>query len=299
MKRRDFLQSAGILAGLSMMPGKRMFASALFSAGDMHPLRRNVGYFVERGGTIGWLMTPDHLVVVDTQFPDQAKNLITLLRQTNQKPVDLLINTHHHGDHTAGNIAFQGIVSTHVAHQNSYANQKRQAEERNALDSQLLPSTLFTKTWSQIVGDEKISLYYWGAAHTNGDAVVHFENANIVHMGDLIFNRRFPFIDKAAGASIRNWIKVLKKARKKFDSDTMYIFGHAGDNYPVTGTAEDLKAMENYLSALWDFGKKSRKEGKTLELLKETTKVIPGAPEWTGAGIERSLDAVWLELDGK
>jgi glyoxylase-like metal-dependent hydrolase (beta-lactamase superfamily II) len=244
-------------------------------------------------------MTKEHLVVVDTQFPEQANNLLSRLRETNQKPVDLLINTHHHGDHTAGNVAFRGIVKTHVAHQNSHDNQKKVAEGRNALQNELLPSTTFTTSWSQIVGDEKITLYYWGAAHTNGDAVVHFENANVVHLGDLIFNRRFPFIDKTAGASIRNWVKVLKEVRKQFDKDTTFIFGHAGENRPVTGTKEDIKAMENYLTSLWKFGKQSRKQGKTLEQLKESTKVIQGASEWTGAGIERSLDAIWLELDGK
>ncbi len=263
----------------------------------MHPLRRKTGYYTERGGTIGWLLTPSHLVVVDTQFPSQARHLIAILRQTNQKPLDLLINTHHHGDHTSGNIAFKGIFKTHVAHRNSRDNQERVARERGKLDEQLLPSTTFTDTWSQQVGDEKITLRYYGPAHTNGDALVHFENANIVHMGDLVFNRRYPYIDKSAGAHIGNWIEVLRKARKTFSKDTQYIFGHAGEGYPPTGSAEDLKAMENYLRRLLKFIKKARRQGKTLEQIKASTSHIPGAPEWQGKGIERSLDAAWLELE--
>lgn len=291
------MQSAGILAGLSMLPQRRLLASALFGSGEMHPLRHNVGCYTERGGTIGWLLTPDNLVVVDTQFPEQAKHLLTTLRETNQKPVDLLINTHHHGDHTSGNIAFKGIAQTHVAHQNSHDNQERVATERGKLDEQLLPSTTFTDTWSQQVGNEIITLRYFGPAHTNGDALVHFENANIVHMGDLVFNRRFPYIDKSAGAHIGNWVSVLRKAQKTFEKDTQYIFGHAGEGHPVTGTSADLKAMENYLRRLLKFMKKARRKGQTLEQLKATTTSIPGAPEWQGKGIERSLDAAWVELE--
>jgi cyclase len=285
------------MAGLSMLPQRRLLASALFANGEMHPLRHNVGYYTERGGTIGWLLTPDHLVVVDTQFPEQAGNLLAILRETNQKPLDLLINTHHHGDHTAGNIAFKGIVQTHVAHQNSHDNQERVANERDKLDEQLLPTTTFTDTWSQQVGDEKITLRYFGPAHTDGDALVHFENANVVHLGDLVFNRRFPYIDKSAGAHIGNWVSVLRKARKTFEKDTLYIFGHAGEGHPVTGSAADLKAMENYLRRLLKFMKKARRKGKTLEQLKASTTSIPSAPEWQGKGIERSLDAAWAELE--
>ncbi|TAK45095.1 MAG: MBL fold metallo-hydrolase, partial [Saprospiraceae bacterium] len=154
MNRRNFLRATGALTGLSMLPQWQLFASALFANGEMHPLRRNVGYYTGQGGTIGWLLTPDHLVVVDTQFPEQAGNLLASLRETNQKPVDLLINTHHHGDHTSGNIAFKNIVQTHVAHQNSRDNQERVARERGNLNEQLLPTTTFTGTWSQQVGDE-------------------------------------------------------------------------------------------------------------------------------------------------
>ncbi len=297
MKRRTFLRHTVCLGGAALLPWHELLASALFANGEMHPLRRNVGYYTERGGTIGWLLTSEHLVVVDTQFEPQARHLLDILRQTNTKPLDLLVNTHHHRDHTAGNIAFKDITKVHVAHRNSYENQKRVAQERNSLDSELLPTTLYeAERWSASVGDETITLHYAGPAHTNGDSMVHFENANVVHMGDLVFNRRFPFIDKSAGASIANWVQVLQMARKLFDSDTLYIFGHAGEGYPVTGTADDLVAMENYLSSLLEFMRKAITEGKTLEQLKEEVTEIPGAPEWKGDGIGRSLDAAWVEL---
>lgn len=301
MKRRTFLQTAAVLTGASMLPSRQLLASILFEAGEMHPLRRNVGFYTERGGTIGWLLTKDHLVVVDTQFRPQAENLLSLLRETNEHPLDLLVNTHHHRDHTSGNIAFKGIVKVHVAHKNSYLNQKRVAEERNNLANELLPDTTFEgEKWSTTVGDETITLHYAGPAHTNGDAMVHFENANVVHMGDLVFNRRFPYIDKSAGAHIGNWVKVLQKARKLFDDEALFIFGHSDNGYPVQGGKNDLMAFENYLSKLLDFMHKAVKEGKTLDELKASVTEIPGAPEWKGDGISRSLDAAWMEVvEGK
>src|SRR5690606_21436929 len=131
---------------------------------------------------------------------------------------------------------------------------------------------------------------------TNGDAIIHFQNANIVHMGDLVFNRRYPFIDKSAGADIGNWIQVLQKAMDTFDRDTLFIFGHSLDPEKVVGSQADLKAFQNYLSSLLDHVGSQIKSGRSLdEILK--TESIPGAPEWQGDGIERSLNAAYQELN--
>jgi cyclase len=71
---------------------------------------------------------------------------------------------------------------------------------------QLFPETTFTETWSADAGDERVLAPYYGRAHTSGDVVITFERANVVHMGDLMFNQLHPVVDRAAGATIRNWI---------------------------------------------------------------------------------------------
>ena len=211
--------------------------------------------------------------------------------------MDMLINTHHHGDHTGGNIAFKGLVKKVVAHENSKANQMRVAKARDQEIGQLYPDKTFTTEWSERVGKEIITAKYFGPAHTDGDAIIHFENANVAHMGDLMFNRRFPFIDRSAGASIKGWIRVLKKARKTYDKDTLFIFGHAGEGHEITGTHADLKAFENYLKRLLQYTKKQIKAGKTLDEIKAAgITTIPEAEEWTGRGIERSLQSAFEEL---
>ena len=298
MKRRSFLQYTSLAGGLALLPWqKELLSLVLPDAGTMRPLRNNVGIYTGRGGTIGWLIADDALVAVDTQFREQSENFISKVRETNEGQFDLLINTHHHGDHTSGNIAFEGMVKTHLAHANSKANQMRVAEQRGG-EGQLYPGETYTDNWSKRVGNEVVTLRYFGPAHTDGDSIIHFENTNVAHMGDLMFNRRFPYIDKSSGASIENWIKVLGEAHKTFDKDTLFIFGHSSEAYDVTGSLDDLKAMQNFFKRLLKFTKKSIKKGLTQEQLLEGLETIPGAPEWTGGGIERNISAAYQELGG-
>ncbi|WP_369818099.1 MBL fold metallo-hydrolase [Pedobacter sp. R20-19] len=236
-------------------------------------------------------------MVVDAQFPASAPHVIEELKKLGEKPFKYLLNTHHHGDHTAGNIAFKGLAEKVVAHQNSLVNQKRAAEKANSLDQQLLPDTTFGTGWKAPVGDEKISSYYYGSGHTNGDAIYHFENANIVHVGDLVSNRKYPYIDRENGAHIGNWITALDKIYRQFDHDTMFIFGHSREPEKITGNKADVKAFQNYLQNLLTFVSSEIKAGKTKDnILKATS--IPNAQEWQGEGIQRSLSAAYDELKG-
>jgi glyoxylase-like metal-dependent hydrolase (beta-lactamase superfamily II) len=263
-------------------------------------IRNNVGYFTGSGGTIGWLVNDGGVVVVDSQFPDSAKTLIADIQKKADKKFDYLINTHHHGDHTGGNIAFKEIVNHVFAHENSKKNQMRVAKERGQEEGQLYPDMTFGDEWSTKVGDETISCTYHGRGHTDGDILTHFENANVVHMGDLVFNRRFPYIDKSAGANIGSWIDVLDKAQTKFDAETIFIFGHSDNGYDITGNREDLKEFTNYLEQLMVQVEKAVKAGKTLDEMKTEMTNIMGAPQWKGKGISRSLEAAYSEItEGK
>jgi len=299
MQRRIFLKNTGLVLSASMIMQKKVIAE-LFNVPEfkIKMLRNNVGVFTERGGTIGFLLGVEGIVVIDSQFPEPANHLIEELKKLNQQPILYLINTHHHGDHTSGNIAFKGIAGHIVAHENSLANQKRVAESQNTLDKTLLPDMTFSTDWKLKTKKEKIKADYFGPGHTNGDAVIHFEEANIVHMGDLMFNRRHPFIDRSAGASISNWITILDKSVKRFDKDTIFIFGHSLVPGAETGSAEDLKLFKDYLEKLLVFATSEVKAGKSKEeFLKNTS--IPGVTEWKGDGIERPLTAAFEEVGAR
>lgn len=298
MHRRTFLQNSALTFGALTVARQNLLSSLFEDPWKIKMLTNDLGIFTEKGGTIAFLLAKKEIVVVDAQFPEQSKHLIDELKKKSDNPFKLLINTHHHGDHTAGNISFKGIVDHVLAHENSLKNQKSVAVANKSEDKQLYPDQTYTDTWCQKVGKEKICMYYYGAGHTNGDSFVHFEHANIVHAGDLVFNRRHPFVDRSAGANIKSWMEVLDKGLKKFDSNTQYIFGHSGTGYEVTGKAGDLKAFSDYLGSVLKFVDGEIKAGKTKdEILK--AKAIPGADEWKGDGIERPLTAAWEELTVK
>ena len=295
MHRRNFLLNTAVAAGAFTLFGKKSFASLADDPMQFKPLRNNVGMFAEKGGTIAWMINKEGIVVIDAEFPEQASHLIGKLKEQSDKPFEWLINTHHHGDHTSGNIAFKGLVKNVAAHANSLKNQTNVAVAQKKEDQQLYPDTTFTDIWNIKVGDESIKAYYWGPGHTNGDAMIHFEHANIVHTGDLVFNRRYPFVDLTAGASVKNWAVALEMAQKQFDKNTLFVFGHAYDPLKVAGTMDDLKAMQNYMEKLADFVQSSIKAGKSKdEILKATS--IPGITDWQGDGIERSLTAAYEEF---
>ena len=305
MNRRSFIQNTALSFGALGLSQQKIF-SALFTKPDgaapppwmFHMMTDKVGIFTERGGTIGFLLEKKDIVVVDSQFPDTAPHLISDLQKNSDAPIKYLLNTHHHGDHSGGNIAFNGLVEHVVAHENSKKNQKRVATANKTLDKQLLPDRTYWDYWQKNVGDESIRMYYFGPAHTDGDSLIHFENTNIVHMGDLLFNRRHPFVDRSSGASIKNWIRVLHKATKTFDGNTTYIYGHAADGYNIAGKEDDLKRFSDYLQAVLDFTQSEINAGKLKEGFLKTTS-FPGQGEWKGDGIMRPLSAAWDELSGK
>ena len=297
MKRREFISnSAGFLV-LSMIGARQVAALTSYRQDpfSMSDLRGGIGIFTERGGTIAYLITGEGIVVVDSQFPEQSQHLITELRKRSDKPFKFLINTHHHGDHTNGNIAWKGQVEHVIAHKNSLENQMSVAKRNQNENQQLFPDMTFTEGWNVKVGTERIRAYYFGEAHTNGDSLIHFENANIVHLGDLMFNKRYPFIDRSAGASIKNWISVLDKARQTFNKDTLFIFGHAFDPKAVTGGASDLISMRNYFEKLLSFVSGEIKSGKNKdEILKATA--ITGVTDMNGDALNHNLQAAYEEL---
>lgn len=279
LTRRSFLTStSATAAALAFWPELPLLAQAPAQAPPVtsfEDVRAGVGIFKGRGGTIGTLVQPDALVVVDTQFADTAQACLDGLRARSPRTIDLVVNTHHHGDHTGGNAVLRPAARRIVAHENSAAFQRKVAEAQPSGPAQAYPDATFTTTWTEAVGKETVALRHYGRAHTSGDAVVTFERANVVHMGDLVFNRRHPFIDQAAGASIANWIVTLEQVAKDHGADTKYVFGHAGEGFGVVGERADLLAMRDYLTALLEAARAAIKAGTPREAF--TQSKLPAA----------------------
>ena len=305
--RRDFLATSAA-AALGAALGRPLFAQSVRANGVgsqpvFTPLRGNVGSFTMRGGTIGWLVNAGGVAVVDTQFPAEARALLEGLRsRSNGRAVDLLINTHHHGDHTSGNPVFRGVARRVVAHGMADQHMRRTPgapprQLQPGAPEQLYPDTTFTHMWSAEIGDERITARHHGRAHTSGDAVITFERANVVHMGDLMFNRRHPVVDRAAGASMRNWIRVLDQVVSAHARDTIYIFGHAKDGLPVTGSAGDLNHFRDYLGAVIALVEQQVAAGRSREEVLAMRQPLAGFEEWGAFGQAGSRDPLTVAYE--
>jgi len=265
MDRRTFISttSAGV-AGLAFTPQ----AFAMQPAPAAPPvtlfteLRRGVGMFTGTGGTIGYLVNGDGAIAVDSQFMNTAEICAAGLKQRAPKGIAMLLNTHHHGDHTGGNKAYG--VSKIVAHANCLKSHKAVTEEAKTVDQQAYATATFTDTWTEKFGDETIEGRYFGAGHTSGDAVYHFQRANVMHMGDLLFNRAHPNIDRAQGARVDNWIKVLETVANRASNDTIFIAGHAKDN-AVRNTKAEVLHFRNYLTAVLEHARAGAKAGHSKD----------------------------------
>jgi cyclase len=268
--RRAFLGASalGLLAGA--VPRSLMGALPSSLAGALHArelieLRRNVGIFTRRGGTIGWLVNASGAVVVDSQFPDSAAECLAGLDARGVRAIDALINTHHHGDHTAGNGVFRDAARRIVA-QRRVPELQRRAQAASGTDTpQTYADTTFDSEWQLAVGDETVRARHYGAAHTGGDCTIHFERANVVHMGDLVFNRAYPFIDRAGGASVAGWIACLEAVAAEHASDTIFIFGHSNPAFDITGDRADVTLQRDFLSAVLDAAQRAIADGRTRE----------------------------------
>ena len=296
MQRRSFLKNTGLtIAALALLNKKSLASFLADPAYKIKMLTDHIGIFTEKGGTILFMLGKKGIVVVDAQFPDTAQHCIDEIKKRSDKPFDLLINTHHHGDHTAGNIAFRGLVKHVLAHENSKVNQQTVAVAKKTEDKQLYPDQTYTNVWSEKHSKETITLHYFGRGHTNGDSYVHFKKANIVHLGDLVFNRRHPFIDRTAGASIKEWIINLDTAIAHFREDTIYVCGHAGQGFETVINKADIMAFREYLENLLKFTGLQIDAGIQKDAFLKT-KEIPGSPQWVGEGINRPLEAAWDEV---
>ncbi|MFN2374458.1 MAG: MBL fold metallo-hydrolase, partial [Cyclonatronaceae bacterium] len=296
--RRQFLGISTFAAGSALLPAP--LKALMMQSDRFRALRGDVGIYVNRGGTIAWLNNSNALAVVDTQYPDTAMDCLNGLYRQNERMIDAVLNTHHHGDHTGGNGVFRPYTREILAHANVPGLKRAAAERQGSLNRQVYPDHVYRSSHTMDAGGETIHLRHYGPAHTGGDSVIAFDKANVVHMGDLMFNGLYPFIDIDGGASVRGWIHTLRSVAGDFGSDTIYVFGHAGAGSEITGSSRDLDAFRAYLEALHAYVESGMEAGKSLDELK-TAESLPGFESMQGAGTFLSLaanvEAAWRDLN--
>ena len=278
LDRREFVQLT--TAGIAAMPFASLAAQTPQRTAPplktaFSDVRRNVGYFIGRGGTIGWLINKDAVIAVDTQYPDSAKVCVDGLKQKSGRGFDIVINTHHHIDHTGGNGVFKPESKKLVAQQGVPGLQRTVASQTPNAAEPVVAGETFDNEWKARAGDEQLVARYYGPAHTGADACVHFLHANIVHMGDLIWIERHPRVDRPAGASIQNWLKVIERIVKEMPRDAIYIAGHAKDGMAPTTDRTYVLRQRDYFDAVLTATRKGIAAGESKDQVKATPS-LPG-----------------------
>ncbi len=203
------------------------------------------------GGNIGVFVADDGLIMIDSQFAPLSERITATVDNISGAPVKFVINTHWHGDHTGGNGNFAADGAVIVAHE--YVKRRMSMEvflplyNSRAMPSPIgaLPTVTFTSDISFNAGNETLTARHVPNAHTDTDAYVHLENANIIHMGDLLWTGSYPRIDvQHGGGSVQGYIDAVAQALALADGDTQFISGHGA--IPEKGTAY----VEQYLAML-------------------------------------------------
>lgn len=175
------------------------------------------------GGNIGVSSGEDGVLMIDDQFAPLAEKIVNTLATLNDNAPKYLINTHYHGDHTGSNAFFKDKHDTTIfAHENVRI---RLASGENAQKS-ALPVVTYQDGIKFYLNDETIHVIHLAKGHTDGDSVIWFENANAVHMGDLYFHNRFPYIDLGAGGTVAGYIEAVETIIAKVNDDTKIMPGH-------------------------------------------------------------------------
>ena len=218
------------------------------------------------GGNMGVSVGDDGVFLIDDQFSPLTPKIKKAIAEISEKPVRFMINTHWHYDHTAGNenLGNDGVVI--VAHDNVRERMRKDGfikafnKKIPAAPKVALPIITFNDRVTFHLNDLEIDVRHHSHAHTDGDSMVFFKNANVIHMGDTFFNGLYPFIDASSEGSVNGMIKAADLILGIADDKTKIIPGHG----PL-GDKKSLKVFRDMLITVRDRMQKLIEEGKTLE----------------------------------
>jgi glyoxylase-like metal-dependent hydrolase (beta-lactamase superfamily II) len=246
------------------------------------------------GGNLGLSVGEDGAFLIDDQYAPLTRKILAAVRELTPEPVRFVVNTHYHDDHTGGNENMGEAGALLVAHE--YVRRRMAAGTfMEAMNRRVepapeaaLPVVTFTDAVTFHWNGEEIRVFFVGPAHTDGDSIVHFVNADVFHMGDTLFNGMYPFIDVSAGGRIDGMIAAVDRVLKVATEETRLIAGHG----PLA-TRADLQAYRDMLAEARGRVATLKAEGKTREQIVAARPTADLDEKWGGGFMQPD---VWVGL---
>jgi len=248
------------------------------------------------GGNLGLIVGENGAFLVDDQYAPLTDKIIAAVAEVTDQPIRFVFNTHWHGDHTGGNENMDEAGALIVAHDNV---RKRMSAGQfmEFFDSEVppaapgaLPVVTFNDRVSFHIGGHTVHAIHIPSAHTDGDAIVHIEEADVIHTGDIVFYGLYPFIDYGSGGSLAGMVAATDRMLEMAGEDTAIITGHGG---PVVDRSQ-LQQYRDMLAAVHKRLISLIVQGKTLEEVQAESITADFDADWGQGfiGPER-----WVELN--
>jgi cyclase len=275
--KRGFVLGALVVVGALLVAVGAARQTPSAASIQVDKIRDNLYVFRGGGGNTAAFITAKGVTLVDTKLPGWGKPILEKLKEITDKPVTTIINTHTHFDHVGGNIEFPATVEV-VTHENT-ANLMREMrpvtggieqpnvfKDKNGLG---LPKRTFKDRMTLGGGDERIELYYFGHAHTGGDAWVVFPALRVLHAGDVFAGRAIPIMDANNGGSGVEYSETIAKAVAALKNTDTVITGHS----QTTMTMADLKTYGDFVREFVQTVQAAKKAGRTIDDVVDSWKV--------------------------
>ena len=283
MKRAVILGSIIVGGGLAAAVGvAAQQAPQMAPVARIQKVKDNLYTIFGQGGNTTVFLTANGVVVVDTKLANNGQAILDAIKSVTTKPVTTVINTHTHGDHVGSNDAFPASVEI-IGQDNTKANM---AKMTPALKPVAMPDRTFKDTLSLNAGADRVDLYYFGAGHTNGDAIVVFPSARAAAVGDLFAWKQPPYVDTGNGGSVVQLPATLEKAARGIANVDVVISGHLEPPQKWSDLVDYAEFNRAFLTSI----ENSKKAGRTAEQAAAELKLpakfasymtgsVPGVPD--------------------
>ena len=263
------------------------------------PVAAGVYMLEGMGGNIGLSVGKDDAFIIDDQYAPLSDKIKAAVVTVTPKPVRFVVNTHWHFDHTGGNEAMAGSGAIIFAHENT---RRRMSADQfiaafnmkvPASPTAALPVITFTDTITFYTNDDTVRTFHVPNAHTDGDAIIVFRKANVVHMGDTFFNGRYPLIDVSSGGSMLGMIAAANQGLAISNAETRIIPGHG----PLATRADLVRYRDMLVTTRERLGKLIAQK-KTLKQILDAKPLADLDPQWGNGNIksEQFLTIVYGSL---